>query len=57
MLAPRLGYLLILGYSTAFVNITLNYSIRYAVRGEEVARGSKITDNIIIGTPGKVKML
>ena len=29
---------------------------RYAVRGEEVARGSKITDNIIIGTPGKVKM-
>ena len=28
--------------------------IRYAVRGEEVARGSKITDNIIIGTPGKV---
>ena len=27
---------------------------RYAVRGEEVARGSKITDNIIIGTPGKV---
>ena len=38
-------------------NITSNYSIRYAVRGEEVARGSKITDNIIIGTPGKVKML
>ena len=30
--------------------------IRYAVRGEEVARGSKITDNIIIGTPGKVMM-
>ena len=29
---------------------------RYAVRGEEVARGSKISDNIIIGTPGKVKM-
>jgi len=29
-------------------------TIRYAVRGEEVARGSKITDNIIIGTPGKV---
>ena len=31
--------------------------IRYAVRGEEVARGSKITDNIIIGTPGKVMTL
>merc|ERR1719427_632441 len=29
-------------------------TIRYAVRGEEVARGSKISDNIIIGTPGKV---
>jgi len=29
-------------------------TIKYAVRGEEVARGSKITDNIIIGTPGKV---
>ena len=29
-------------------------TIRYAVRGEEVQRGSKITDNIIIGTPGKV---
>jgi len=29
-------------------------TIRYAVRGEEVARGSKITENIIIGTPGKV---
>jgi ATP-dependent RNA helicase DDX19/DBP5 len=29
-------------------------TIRYAVRGEEVARGSRIHDNIIIGTPGKV---
>jgi len=29
-------------------------TIRYAVRGEEVPRGSKICDNIIIGTPGKV---
>ena len=29
-------------------------TIKYAVRGEEVARGSKINDNIIIGTPGKV---
>jgi len=29
-------------------------TIRYAVRGEEVARGTKITDHIIIGTPGKV---
>ena len=29
-------------------------TIRFAVRGEEIARGSKITENIIIGTPGKV---
>jgi len=29
-------------------------TIKYAVRGEEIARGSKITDHIIIGTPGKV---
>ena len=29
-------------------------SIRYAVRGEEIARGSKVDDHIIIGTPGKV---
>jgi len=29
-------------------------TIRYAVRGEEVPRGTKITDNIVIGTPGKV---
>ena len=29
-------------------------TIRYAVRGEELSRGSKITDHIIIGTPGKV---
>jgi len=28
--------------------------IRYAVRGEEVPRGSKLTEHIIIGTPGKV---
>ena len=49
--------MLLLSHETAFVNFTLTYSIRYAVRGEEVARGSKITDNIIIGTPGKVKML
>lgn len=28
--------------------------MRYAVRGEEVARGSKISEHIIIGTPGKV---
>jgi len=28
--------------------------IRYAVRGEMIARGSKIEDHIIIGTPGKV---
>ncbi|XP_066597660.1 DEAD-box helicase Dbp80 [Prorops nasuta] len=28
--------------------------IKYAVRGEELARGQKITDHIIIGTPGKV---
>ncbi len=29
-------------------------TIRYAVKGEEIPRGSKITDHIIIGTPGKV---
>lgn len=29
-------------------------TIRYAVRGEELSRGTKITDHIIIGTPGKV---
>ena len=29
-------------------------TIRYAVRGEEIRRGGKITDHIIIGTPGKV---
>ena len=28
--------------------------IRYAVRGEEVPRGSKLHEHIIIGTPGKV---
>ncbi|XP_020293190.1 DEAD-box helicase Dbp80-like [Pseudomyrmex gracilis] len=28
--------------------------IKYAVRGEEMTRGSKITEHIIIGTPGKV---
>ena len=38
----------------AIINIISVMLIRYAVRGEEVARGSKITDNIIIGTPGKV---
>jgi len=29
-------------------------SIRFAVRGEEVPRGSQLTEHIIIGTPGKV---
>ncbi|KAJ8684387.1 hypothetical protein QAD02_020179 [Eretmocerus hayati] len=28
--------------------------LKYAVRGEDLARGSKIEDHIIIGTPGKV---
>lgn len=28
--------------------------LRYAVRGEEIAKGSKLTDHIIIGTPGKL---
>lgn len=28
--------------------------IRYAVRGEEITRGAKLTDHVIIGTPGKV---
>jgi ATP-dependent RNA helicase DDX19/DBP5 len=29
-------------------------TIRYVVRGEEIPRGSQLTDHIIIGTPGKV---
>ena len=29
-------------------------TIRYAVRGENVPRGSSLKDHIIIGTPGKV---
>lgn len=29
-------------------------NFRYAVRGEEIPRNSKISDHIIIGTPGKV---
>ncbi|CRL05135.1 CLUMA_CG018158, isoform A [Clunio marinus] len=29
-------------------------SIRYAVRGEEISRGDKLKDHVIIGTPGKV---
>ncbi|QQP42326.1 Uncharacterized protein FKW44_016946 [Caligus rogercresseyi] len=28
-------------------------TVRYAVRGEEIPRGSTITDHIIIGTPGR----
>ncbi|XP_058813226.1 DEAD-box helicase Dbp80-like [Topomyia yanbarensis] len=28
--------------------------LRYAVRGEEIAKGAKLTDHIIIGTPGKL---
>lgn len=28
--------------------------IRYAVRGEDIPRGTKLTDHVIIGTPGKV---
>lgn len=28
--------------------------LRFAVRGEEIARGSKLDDHIIIGTPGKI---
>jgi ATP-dependent RNA helicase DDX19/DBP5 len=28
--------------------------MKYAVRGEEVSRGSRLTEHIIIGTPGKV---
>ena len=32
-------------------------TIRYAVRGEEIPRGSTVTDHIIIGTPGKVQSL
>jgi len=29
-------------------------TLRYAVKGEEIPRGSKISDHIVIGTPGKV---
>ena len=29
-------------------------TLRYAVRGEEIPRGSQVTEHIIIGTPGKV---
>ena len=29
-------------------------TLRYAVKGEEIPRGSKINDHIVIGTPGKV---
>ena len=29
-------------------------TMKYAVRGEEVPRGTAITENIVIGTPGKV---
>ncbi|KOC68832.1 DEAD-box helicase Dbp80 [Habropoda laboriosa] len=36
---------------SAFCN---EIKIKYAVRGEEISRGSKITEHIIIGTPGKV---
>lgn len=28
--------------------------LRYAVRGEEISRGSKLNDHVIIGTPGKI---
>ena len=28
--------------------------LKYAVRGEEISRNSKLTDHIIIGTPGKL---
>lgn len=28
--------------------------LKYAVRGEEIPRGTKITDHILIGTPGKM---
>ena len=28
--------------------------IRYAVRGEDIARNTKLTDHVIIGTPGKI---
>ncbi|XP_055629576.1 DEAD-box helicase Dbp80 [Toxorhynchites rutilus septentrionalis] len=28
--------------------------LRYAVRGEEISKGAKLTDHIIIGTPGKL---
>ena len=49
--------ILVIQFEHVLVNITSIKLIRYAVRGEEVARGSKITDNIIIGTPGKVLLL
>ncbi|XP_050430963.1 ATP-dependent RNA helicase DDX19A-like [Adelges cooleyi] len=31
-----------------------NIRLRYAVRGEEIKRGSKLTEQIVVGTPGKV---
>ncbi|XP_022165687.1 ATP-dependent RNA helicase DDX19A-like [Myzus persicae] len=31
-----------------------NIRLRYAVRGEDVERGSKIEEQVIVGTPGKV---
>ncbi|CAO1418757.1 unnamed protein product [Diamesa serratosioi] len=28
--------------------------IRYAVRGEDIPRNTKLSDHVIIGTPGKI---
>lgn len=36
---------------SAFCN---EIKLKYAVKGEEISRGTKITEHIIIGTPGKV---
>jgi len=33
----------------------MNFCLRYAVRGEMLERGAKLTEHIIIGTPGKVR--
>ena len=34
----------------------MNFCLRYAVRGEMLERGAKLTEHIIIGTPGKVRI-
>ena len=42
-------------YLSIFSSIYL--FVRYAVRGEMLQRGAKLSEHIIIGTPGKVSFL